>query len=238
MLLLAFGLAGVLFLVFRESSVSIDEQAAALNTAEKCAADPGPDTNESNERVAASGSAEQDGVLKTLPAAEDLPPAALAPVSSPVVRYSTNDLIAILPLWMQERADVDTYADERMVAGIPITRVRGRYAWTNGSQMEVEISDLGEEPSDLLLRSVGYNTVLSNTVTEAGFQLHVDETNELSNFEYDYQTGEGSLQLLVGGRFLVEVQLELLLPESFEAVIDHQVPIAVLEEMAANHGGP
>jgi hypothetical protein len=163
-----------------------------------------------------------------------LPP----PVLPSSARCSTNDLMAILPLWMREEADVDAYADELVVAGTQVVRVRGRYAWPNGSQMEVEISDLGEGPSDLLLRSVGYNTDLTNNVTETGFSLHIDSTNEPSNFEYDYATGEGSMQILVADRFLVEVQLGLLLPESFEAVIQHQVPIAALEEMAAKDTNP
>jgi hypothetical protein len=225
--LLALGLAGVLFWAQRESGPAVLESPVASQGEAQSLSEP-----------------ERKGPFLTqIPELEEPVPqftseidsaaSLFAPVSPSAERYSTNELIAVLPLWMQEQVDVDAYADEFIVADTQVIRVRGRYAWPNGSQMEVEISDLGEEPSDLLLRSVGYNTALSNTVTEAGFQLHVDETNEFSNFEYDYETGEGILQMLVASRFLVEVQLTLLLPESFDAVIEHQVPIALLKEMAA-----
>lgn len=214
--LLAFGLAGVSFWLLRDPGPVVDQNAAASQAEMQKMLEPGKPQLETEPEV------QPDDI-----------PVAFTPVPPPMIRCSTNELMAILPLWMQQEADVDAYADERIVAGAQVTRVRGRYAWSNGSQMEVEISDLGTAPSDLLLRSLGYNTSLTNHVNESGFQLHIDDVNAPSNFEYDYGTGEGSLQMLVADRFLVEVQLELLLEESFEAVIEHQVPLAVLEKIAA-----
>jgi hypothetical protein len=227
-LLSALGLAGVLFLVLRESRPVAQENPASAQGTEANAAkveekDPQPDP-------------EEQVVVTQAVAAVELP--ATMPAPPPAVRCSSSELMAVLPLWMREDADVDAYADERVVAGSRVTRVRGRYAWPNGSLMEVEISDLGEAPSDLLLRSMGCNTALDDTVTDEGFSLNVVVMNEPATFEYDYGTGDGSLQVLVADRFLVEVQLELLPTESFETVIQHQVPLAALEEMAAKDRNP
>lgn len=137
---------------------------------------------------------------------------------------------------MREEADVDIFADERVVADTRVIRVRGRYAWPNGSGMEVEITDLGNGPSDVLLRSLGFQPALADSATEEGFSLQVEAMNEPGNFEYHYQTGEGRIQLLVADRFLVEVQLALLPEESFGTVIEHQVPIALLREMVEKRG--
>ncbi|MDF7826983.1 hypothetical protein P4B35_23365 [Pontiellaceae bacterium B12227] len=223
--LLALGLAGVLFWVLHNPGPVARESPAA----------PQQEKRHSFERAGKVPvrAPEPKNIVRGALSAVDPEPFMLPPLSPFENRCSTNELMAVLPLWMQEEADVDAYADERVVAGVPVTRVRGRYSWPNGSLMEVEISDLGEDPTDLLLRSVGYNTALSNIVTEAGFKLRNNETSSPTNFEYDYQNGAGSLQVLVADRFLVEVQLELLLPESFEAVIEHQVPMAKLEEIAA-----
>lgn len=226
--LLALGLAGVVFWLLRDPGAVAQESPSAPQAEVQ-------DLPEPEERVPAPEP--QDFVAEAVSAAAPAPslPSSVLPSSA---RCSTNELMAILPLWMQEEAAVDAYADELVVAGIPVVRVRGRYAWPNGSLMEVEISDLGEAPSDLLLRSLGYNTAASNTVTEAGFSVQVDGANDPTRFEYDYGTEEGSMQVLVADRFLVEVQLGLLLQESFETVIQHQVPIAALQEIAAKSKTP
>ncbi|HKL22351.1 MAG TPA: hypothetical protein VJ904_11120 [Tichowtungia sp.] len=238
--LLALGLAGVLFLAFRESGEPVgQEEPVVLKGGEQSVEKPGRDRSESKEKVPAVVPESSNNVERPVTLDKPVADFSAASEDSPSAsRVSTNELMAVLPLWMQEEAEVDAYADERMVAGVPVTRIRGRYTWPNGSRMEVEISDLGEAPSELLLRSLGYNTTASNTVTEAGFSVQVDGAEDPTRFEYDYDTGEGSMQILAADRFLVEVQLGLLLPESFDAVIDHQVPIAVLEKMADQQNTP
>lgn len=149
-----------------------------------------------------------------------------------MTRTSTEELKMMLPDWMREQKDVDVFAEERRVEGRSIPRVRGRYTWTNGSHMEVEISDVGDAPSDALLKSLGYNRAQTTELSEEGFQLNMDQTEIPYLLQYDYETAEGSMKVLVADRFLVEVQLEWLMEESFYAVVDHQISIAMLEEMA------
>ena len=45
------------------------------------------------------------------------------------------------------------------------------------------------------------------------------------NHEYDEAAGEGSLQVLVNGRFLLEVQLEGIEAEAFEDVLENHLPL-------------
>lgn len=227
-LLLVFGLAEVFFREYRSADERVVKETPVVvsKSAERKVVTP-------QKKASISLPESQDAIEGSDVApieSDECADAADLPIEG---RCSTNELMAVLPLWMQQEAAVDSYADVRMVADNQVIRVRGRYAWPNGSRMEVEISDLGEAPSEVLLKSLGYNTELTNKVTDAGFQLRADESDEPSNFEYDYATGEGSLQLVIADRFLVEVKLEFLPQESFDTVLQNQVPIAKLEEMAA-----
>lgn len=50
--------------------------------------------------------------------------------------------------------------------------------------------------------------------------------------EYDTETMEGFVQLRFKDRFLVEIQLEKLLPESFQTIVNFQVPLEALIKAA------
>ena len=51
------------------------------------------------------------------------------------------------------------------------------------------------------------------------------------NHEYDEAAGEGSLQILVKDRYLLEVQLEGFEAEAFEDVIENHLPLDELLQL-------
>jgi hypothetical protein len=224
-LLLAFGLAGLYFWSALHPEAVKDEKQPPLLFVK----DPPPE-----ERPWVSSPEPQDDLIRPI-SSVDLPLATAlpAPTPAPEGRYSITELMEVLPLWMKEEADLDTFATERLIAGTQVTQVRGRYAWPNGSRMEVEISDVGAAPSKILLKSLGFNPDRIDHVTDAGFEIHTGTTAEPGYFEYNYEDWEGGLQVLVADRFLVEVKLLQLPEESFDVVFQYEIPISVLEEMGA-----
>ncbi|MCK4563639.1 MAG: hypothetical protein KAU94_03060 [Verrucomicrobia bacterium] len=148
------------------------------------------------------------------------------------VLISTNKLRELLPDWMDYEG-VDLHQEQITVAGRMATRVRGRFEWSNGSLMEMEVTDLGIDPDETMLKSLGFNADIVGAEPEAGSPRLMEVPHSVVSQEYNEEAMEGTLQLLVGNRFLVEVQLEKLPFESFQTVIDFQVPMQVLIDLSA-----
>lgn len=184
-----------------------------------------------------SGATQSQPQLELVPALEVIEPEATladeslpepsAPVSVPVAvtLLEEVELVQLLPAWMHEEG-VDFYFEKAEVMGEAVTRCRGRYLWDDGAQMEYELTDIGATPKPELIQGLGFNFDQENTVSSTGYSsaYELDE-GVLLNHEYDDAAGEGSLQVLVDGRFLLEVQLEGFEAEAFEDVLENHLPL-------------
>ena len=134
-------------------------------------------------------------------------------------------LLQLLPSWMHDEG-ADFHFEQTEVVGESISRCRGRYQWDDGASMEYELTDIGGTAKPELIKSLGFNFDQGNTEDATGYRSAL-ETDEgvLINHEYDEFTGEGSLQVLVNDRFLLEVQLEGFEAEAFEDVIENHLPL-------------
>jgi hypothetical protein len=130
-------------------------------------------------------------------------------------------LTGLLPSWMIEQGNL--LQDRRDISGHTVLRSRSRYAWENGSSMEIEITDMGDAVDENVVKALGFNPMQSTTNTVDGFSLAYDEDDVLTNHEYDYNDHAGSLQLLIKGRYLIEIQLQTLPLESFQLILDQQL---------------
>lgn len=136
-----------------------------------------------------------------------------------------DELVQLLPAWMHEEG-VDFYFEKTEVMGAEVTRCRGRYHWDDGAQMEYELTDVGANSASELIQGLGFNFDQENTESESGYTSAYElEEGVLLNHEYDEAAGEGSLQVLVDGRFLLEVQLEGFEAEAFEDVLENHLPL-------------
>lgn len=121
---------------------------------------------------------------------------------------------------------MDFYFETAEVMGETVARCRGRYVWDDGSQMEYELTDIGATPKPQLIQGLGFNFDQQNTESETGYTTAYElEQGTLMNHEYDEAAGEGSLQILVKDRYLLEVQLEGFEAEAFEDVIENHLPL-------------
>ena len=162
-----------------------------------------------------------------------LPESSGATENAPVVAtlLEQDELVQLLPEWMQEEG-VDFYFEKVAVMDAEVTRCRGRYRWDDGAQMEYELTDVGANPNPDLIQGLGFNFDQENTESESGYTSAYElEAGMLLNHEYDEAAGEGSLQVLVDGRFLLEVQLEGFEAEAFEDVLENHLPLDELLQM-------
>jgi hypothetical protein len=147
-------------------------------------------------------------------------------------QLSPAELRELLPEWMDYEG-VDLHSEYVTIAGRTVARTRGRFKWPNGSLMEMEVTDLGFEPNEILLKSLGFNVDTLGDVPSTELIPVREMPHGVLNQEYDEETAEGFIQLVVENRFLVEVQLEKLPYESFQAIVDFQLPLDALIALTA-----
>ena len=144
---------------------------------------------------------------------------------------ATEPILHLIPKWMLEAGDVRR--ERVQVSGHWVDRVRSRYVWTNGSQVEVEVSDLGSDAKEEQFKSLGFNFDLSSEATNGTLRVATDGADLFSNLEYSEEDGSGHVQYIVAGRYLMEVQLERLPLESFQALEDRDGLLAILQQHAS-----
>lgn len=126
-----------------------------------------------------------------------------------------------LPAWMIE--DGMNYKDSREIFGHTVLRSRSRYQWEDGGLMEVEITDIGVGADDSVVQALGFDLSVDEESTETGYKLVQDEDGVLINNEYDSIDQGGSLQILIGDRYLIEIQIEQLPEAAFQEILDEHI---------------
>ncbi len=184
-------------------------------------------TEEQEEVADTSGEEEPPEALLAQPAPSDY---FEFPVSPDKAVIPPEELAAFLPEWMVEEGTL--FNDIRTIHGSSVSRTRSRYSWENRCNMEIEVTDAGPAAGAEIFSALGFNFSITNHVTESGFEIAEDYENMLINHEYDSREMTGSFQILVKGRFLVEIQLERLPLESFDLILDEQLSVGALMSLA------
>lgn len=133
-----------------------------------------------------------------------------------------EQLSELLPKWLREEGK--HYQDSRVINGHTVHRSRGRFEWENGEQLEIEITDVGSAANEALLQSLGFDLGLTDNESETGFTITQSHDGYLINQEYDYNDLSGSLQMLIDDRFFIEIQVQQLSEESFQEILDRDIP--------------
>ena len=127
-----------------------------------------------------------------------------------------EEMMSLLPEWLLDSGEVRR--ERIQVAGHWVERARSRYAWDNGSFVEVEVTDLGTNATPEQFKSLGFDLEFDAEHQDQGIRLVDDGDVYSSNLEYDPEDAAGSIQMAVAGRFLMEVKLENLPLESVQAI--------------------
>ncbi len=167
------------------------------------------------------------------PALEKAPPEPVdeLELSAISAEEATEPILHLIPDWMLESGDVRR--ERVQVAGHGVDRVRSRYAWPNGSLVEVEVSDLGAGAKEEQFKALGFDFDLQAEASNGTLRVAMEGADFVSNLEYSEEDGSGHVQYIVGGRYLMEVQLEHLPLESFQALEDRDGLFAILQQHAS-----
>ena len=139
-----------------------------------------------------------------------------------LVEIELADLAGTLPAWMKEKGMV--FEDQREVFGYTVLRSRVRHEWTDGKEMEIEVSDLGSGVDEKVIKALGFDLEIESVSDESGFQEGYDDGGDvLTNYEYNYADQAGSLQVILGDRYLIEIQLQGLPEEAFQEILDQDI---------------
>ena len=137
-------------------------------------------------------------------------------------------LLQLIPDWLHEHGDLRRERIE--LAGHWIERVRSRYEWPGGSQLEVEVADLGVDASEEQFISLGFDLDLNPDQQARSIRMIDDGQQDWTcNLEYDQENEEGVVQYIVAGRYLMEVKIQGLPLESFQEMEDRDHLLATLQ---------
>ncbi len=142
---------------------------------------------------------------------------------------SSADLLNIIPAWLRESGEV--LREQIEINGQLVERVRSRYEWNSGELVEVEVLDLGETATEEQFASLGFDVNFDADEGE-GVRLLEDGENYVINMEFSKEDLEGYVQVIVGGRYLMEVQMEGLPFEAFQALEDRDTVFGSLLQRA------
>lgn len=170
--------------------------------------------------------------LETVPAVPQnvMDPVAQGPKKSKEFQHEApqfddalDELSKVLPAWMIEGGM--NFKDSREIFGRTVLRIRSRYQWDLETSMEVEITDIGVGADDSVVQALGFDLSVDEEQSETGYKVVQDEEGILMNHEYDFTDQAGSLQLLIGDRYLVEIQIQNLPEEAFQEILDRDIAI-------------
>lgn len=154
----------------------------------------------------------------------------VAPSSKTAVT-ATENLMDLMPDWLLE--DGDVHSEVTTVEGQSVRRIRSRLNWEDGEQLEVEISDLGENASEDQFKSLGFDLNLEAEDNETNYRMFKDSEDYHTNIEYNESDQAGSAQFIVAGRYMMEVQIEGFPYEAFQEMEDHNALLANIIQYAA-----
>ncbi|VGO13115.1 hypothetical protein PDESU_01669 [Pontiella desulfatans] len=167
------------------------------------------------------------------PAEEEAQPEQADELEGPEVsaEAATEPILHLLPDWMLESGDMRR--ERIQIAGHWVDRVRSRYAWPNGSLVEVEVSDLGSDAREEHFKALGFDFDLREEATNGTLRLAMDGADIISNLEYSEDDGSGHVQYIVSGRYLMEVQIQSLPQECFQTLEDRDRLLETLQQHAS-----
>ena len=133
-----------------------------------------------------------------------------------------EELQQLLPTWLIEHGEL--FEDRREISGQTVLRSRARYQWESGENLEIEVTDIGSSANEDVNKALGFNPELADTESDSGYTMTQVDQLFLLNEEYDHNDQAGSLQLLIEDRYLIEIQLESLPQETFQRILDRDLP--------------
>ena len=144
-------------------------------------------------------------------AGEQAPPAAL---------IDHRELRAALPAELKGLKRATISSERAGAMGMAVSRAEARYAAAPRGSITIEISDLGGLGGFAAMAQMGWASADIDRETETGFERTAQYRGHKAMEEYDTARRSGKMQVLAGGRLMVEVSGAEVKFEDIRAAMD------------------
>ena len=116
-----------------------------------------------------------------------------------------KELKALLPESLPGMKRTDATGEKSSAMGMQVSNAEGRYSADNGSSMRVKITDIGSMTGLAGMAMYAWATVSVDRESDTGYEKTSTISGYKSHEKYDKSSKSGELSVLVGDRFVVEV---------------------------------
>jgi len=141
-----------------------------------------------------------------------------------------RELKALLPEKAAGIARSQIKGERSAVMGINVSEADAEYATEEGSSIRIKIMDMGSVSGFVGLATVAWAHMDIDKETETGYEKTTTFSGHKAFEKYDTANNEGELSILVGQRFVVEVEGRAVTMDQMKAAAG-QVDLGKLESM-------
>jgi hypothetical protein len=116
-----------------------------------------------------------------------------------------KELKALLPESLPGMKRTDATGEKSSAMGMQVSNAEGRYSADNGGSMRVKITDIGSMTGLAGMAMYAWATVSVDRESDTGYEKTSTISGYKSHEKYDKSSKSGEVSVLVGDRFVVEV---------------------------------
>lgn len=117
-----------------------------------------------------------------------------------------RELKVLLPERAAGMARSEIKGERNAVMGIKVSEATAEYATEEGSSIRIKIMDMGSVSGIVGLATVAWSRAEIDSETETGYEKTTTFSGHKAFEKFDTASKDGQLSILVGGRFVVEVE--------------------------------
>jgi len=141
-----------------------------------------------------------------------------------------RELKALLPEKAAGMARSEIKGERNAVMGIKVSEASAEYATEEGSSIRIKIMDMGSVSGFVGLATVAWAHAEVDSETETGYEKTTTFSGHKAFEKFDNASKEGQLNILVGQRFVVEIEGRAVTMDQLKAAAG-QVDLGKLEAM-------
>lgn len=145
--------------------------------------------------------------------------AMMAPGTNQASLVDFRELKALLPPTLDGLKRTSASGEKTGAMGMSISFAEGKYEADSGARIEIKISDNGGLGGIMSFAQAAWANAEIDRETETGFERTTTYGAHKAHEEYDNESKEGEIQILVGGRFMAEVKGNDISWEALQAAV-------------------
>lgn len=116
-----------------------------------------------------------------------------------------KELKAMLPESLPGMKRTDATGEKTAAMGMQISNAEGRYSSEDGKSVQIKITDIGSMSGLAGMTAYAWANVSVDRETDTGYEKTTTYNGYKSHEKYDKQNKSGEVSVMVGDRFVVEV---------------------------------